>query len=171
MTHYSKRLAKVLSNYVWREQHKDSKNEIGFLQAKNGMGIVPYINNFIFFNEADIHAGKHLEDKLEKLSNSMIAQMKDYKRFILHKKERPLVDIYAGFKPFNEAMKSFFPFVKSLRKVVRKGDVILNLWDRTGWTTTLLSGLFPDQQILTTWDGNKDVLGYRGYKFWMDKKR
>ena len=89
-----------------------------------------------------------------------------YEEFVRRKNRRPLVDAYGSFQPFNEATKALFPFVDLLQKQLKPGDVILNLWDRSGWATSLLAGLFPHQQILTTWEGDRDVLGRKGYGFW-----
>lgn len=89
-----------------------------------------------------------------------------YEEFVRRKNRRPLVDAYSSFQPFNEATKALYPFVALLRKQLKPGDVILNLWDRSGWFTSLLAGLFPEQQVLTTWEGDRDVLGRKGYAFW-----
>ncbi|WP_080054749.1 class I adenylate-forming enzyme family protein [Spirosoma aerolatum] len=89
-----------------------------------------------------------------------------YEEFIRRKSRRPLVDAYSAFQPFNEATKAFYPFIHLLKERIKPGDVILNLWDRSGWFTSLLAGLFPAQKILTIWEGDRDVLGYKGYAFW-----
>ncbi|WP_020600422.1 class I adenylate-forming enzyme family protein [Spirosoma panaciterrae] len=89
-----------------------------------------------------------------------------YEEFIRRKGRRPLVDAYSAFQPFNEATKAFFPFIQLVQNRLKPGDTILNLWDRSGWFTSLLAGLFPDQNILTIWEGDRDVLGYKGYAFW-----
>lgn len=89
-----------------------------------------------------------------------------YEEFVRRKNRRPLIDAYSCFQPFNEATKAFFPFIELIRKQLKPGDTILNLWDRSGWFTSLLAGLFPEQSILTIWEGDRDVLGYKGYAFW-----
>ncbi|MBN8821852.1 MULTISPECIES: class I adenylate-forming enzyme family protein [unclassified Spirosoma] len=89
-----------------------------------------------------------------------------YEEFVRRKSRRPLVDAYSAFQPFNEATKAFYPFIHLVKERIKPGDVILNLWDRSGWFTSLLSGLFPAQKILTIWEGDRDVLGYKGYAFW-----
>ena len=85
-----------------------------------------------------------------------------YEEFVRRKNRRPLVDD-SSFQPFNEAKKALFPFIALLQRQLEPGNVILNLWDRSGWVASLLAGLFPHQQILTTWEGDRDVLGRKGY--------
>ncbi len=130
------------------------------------LDFTPCIGNLIFYNEADIFPNDLLADKEAKLTSLVKDEMK-YKQFLKQKGRRPNYDIYACYQPFNESFKAVFPFLKALQKTVKSGDVILSLWDRTGWQTNLLAGLFPEQHIIATWEGNKDVLGYKGFHFWM----
>lgn len=133
---------------------------------KNTAQLIPQFGNLFFFNEGDIisaHELKHVEEKVSTLLNND----DKYALFLQNKSRHPFYDIYACFQPFNEASKAVYPFLKKLQGTVRKGEAILNLWDRTGWMTNLLAGLFPENLIITTWEGNKDVLGYRGYHYWM----
>ncbi len=126
----------------------------------------PSIRNLIFYNESDIFPNEFLSEKEEKLTN-LLKEEDNYKQFLKRKGRRPNYDIYACFQPFNESFKAVFPFLKELQKTVKSGDTILSLWDRSGWQTNLLAGLFPEQHIVATWEGNKDVLGYKGFNFWM----
>ncbi|MDF1698767.1 MAG: class I adenylate-forming enzyme family protein [Saprospiraceae bacterium] len=127
---------------------------------------IPTFEHLIFYNEYDIFPDKQLEEKQLKLSKTLRDQG-DYKQFLKQKSRRPNYDIYACYQPFNESFKAVFPFLKELKKTFKKGDSILSLWDRSGWQTNLIAGLFPDQHIIATWEGNKDVLGYKGFNFWM----
>jgi acyl-coenzyme A synthetase/AMP-(fatty) acid ligase len=136
-----------------------------YLKA-NTIRLIPTIDNLYFYNEKDVILNREIEDK----QNAIVAILKNknqYELFLKQKIRRPNYDIYACFHPFNEATKAVYPFLKKLQSQVKKDDVILNLWDRSGWLTTLLLGLFPEQRIVTTWEGNKDVLGYKGFHFWM----
>lgn len=126
----------------------------------------PSIGNLIFYNETDIFPNELFTEKEEKLA-SIVKEEGKYKQFLKQKGRRPNYDIYACFQPFNESFKAVFPFLKELQKTVKKGDTILSLWDRSGWQTNLLAGLFPEQHIIATWEGNKDVLGSKGFHFWM----
>lgn len=132
--------------------------------------LAPAINNLIFYNEIDIFPGVILENNYNAIKK-IIQETKRYELFLKQKGRRPNYDVYACFQPFNEAVKALYPFLKKLQQEVKKGDVILNMWDRSGWLTTLLSGLFPAQHIITTWEGNKDILGYKGFSFWMKENK
>ena len=133
---------------------------------KNTIQKVPRLGNLFFYNEGDIIAAQELKHVEEKVGN-LIGKEGTYSMFLQNKCRHPFYDIYACFQPFNEASKAVYPFLKKLQETVKKGEAILNLWDRTGWMTNLLAGLFPENLIITTWEGNKDVLGYRGYHYWM----
>jgi acyl-coenzyme A synthetase/AMP-(fatty) acid ligase len=132
--------------------------------------LVPAIDNLYFYNEVDIFPGDILEKKTKAI-RKIIQEKHRYELFLMQKGRRPNYDAYACFQPFNEATKALYPFLKRLQQQVKDGDIILNLWDRSGWLTTLLSGLFPKQQIITTWEGNKDILGYKGFSFWMKENK
>jgi len=121
------------------------------------LDFTPSIGNLIFYNESDIFPNKPLVD-IEKKLAIVVEEEERYRGFLKKKGRRPNYDIYACYQPFNESFKAIFPFLKALRKTIKKGDTILSLWDRTGWQTNLLAGLFPEQHIVATWDGNKDVL-------------
>jgi acyl-coenzyme A synthetase/AMP-(fatty) acid ligase len=127
---------------------------------------IPTVGNLVFYNESDIFPNEHLIEKQKKLASTIVAE-EEYKQFLKQKGRRPNYDIYACFQPFNESFKAVFPFLKELKRTVKGGEIILSLWDRTGWQTNLLAGLFPEQHIIATWEGNKDVLGYKGFHFWM----
>ncbi|MEM8890284.1 MAG: hypothetical protein AAGD28_20075, partial [Bacteroidota bacterium] len=154
--------------YSHQSETIDGKKR-SFLQGKGHPHFVPNIDKLYFFNESDMFPGQVLEDKFQKLEK-LLGDSMQYEIFLQQKARRPNYDMYACFQPFNEASKALYPFFKKLRGSVKKGDTILNLWDRSGWITALLAGLFPDNEILTTWEGNKDVLGYKGYNFWLQER-
>ncbi|CAM1364985.1 class I adenylate-forming enzyme family protein [Tenacibaculum xiamenense] len=130
--------------------------------------LTPKINNLFFYNEIDI-SSKNAKRIEQNILTTTLNSLNLYENFLKQKKRRPNYDLYACFQPFNESLKALYPFLKEIKKNIRKDDVILNLWDRSGWLTNLLCGFFPDQKIITTWEGNKDVLGYKGYHYWMSK--
>ncbi len=153
------------------KQYNNQGNNIqGVLKHSKHIQYIPYVNHLVFQNEADIFEKKIKENQLPKIQNILVDEQR-YELFLKQKARRPIFDIYACFQPFNEASKALFPFLKQLKKIVKKDDLILNLWDRSGWRTSLLAGLFPEQQIITTWEGNKDVLGYKGYHFWFKEQK
>lgn len=127
---------------------------------------VPVIKGVPYFNEADFYSEKMLREKCDKLLQDTVGFEQEYENFVRQKARRPSYDIYACFQSFNEACKAFFPFIKILQRKLAPGVTILNLWDRTGWLGALLQGFFPEQKVITLWEGDKDVLGYKGFHFW-----
>ncbi len=91
--------------------------------------------------------------------------------FLNTKAERNLYDGYAFFQPFNESSRSLLALTGVLREQLSPGDRILDTWCRTGWTGEWLASLFPDQQVLSIWEGNSNVLGYRGFAYWLSAER
>ncbi len=108
-----------------------------------------------------------MEPLVQQLRAAITQRLPAYDEFVRRKNRRPAYDAYVCFQPFNEAARALLPFVQLLRQRLRPGDVILNIWDRSGWNTSLLAVLFPEQTVLTTWDGDRDVLGYKGYAYWL----
>jgi acyl-coenzyme A synthetase/AMP-(fatty) acid ligase len=125
---------------------------------------IPQISNMSFFNESSLDIEK-LTSEIEKKINTKI-NPEIYELFCRNKFRKPLFDLYALFNPFNEATKAFYSFIPYLKKHLKKGDVILDVWNRTGWSTSMLSGLFPEQTIISLWEGDTDVLGYNGFSYW-----
>ena len=158
----------MLSNKPRRTQAvwSDGQSEIGFECRAGQFGISPYLDNLYFVNEEDLSLYEDVPAAIDRLRVELIDQLPAYEHFLKLKSRRPIYDPYACFQPFNEAVKSIYPFIKPLQRSIKAGGKILCLWDRTGWMTTLLAGFFPDQQIYSTWEGNKDVLGYKGFRYW-----
>lgn len=132
--------------------------------------LIPKLDNLYFFNEVNFTPETTTASK-KGILNKSFKPIYIYEHFLKQKSRRPTYDLYACFQPFNEAIKAVMPFLKELQKEVKKDDVILNLWDRSGWLTNLLAGMFPEQHIVTTWEGNKDVLGYQGFHYWMKENK
>lgn len=138
----------------------------GYLLDKNHLTAVPIVHHMVFFNEKDLFMPSILKEKINALYDELLNTEASYRQFVRAKSRNPLYDIYSCFNPFNEASKSFYPFINILKSKFKKGDVILDLWNRNGWSAALLAGLFPEQKIVTLWEGNKDVLGYKGFHHW-----
>ncbi len=147
--------------------HSPAPQKLPFQLDPDGCQAVPQYGNLLFFNEADIFQGKKSTEKAQALYEQHFQDMAQYELFLQRKGRRPLFDLYGCFQPFNEATKAFFPFIKELQKRLKPGDVILNLWDRSAYFAGLLAALFPRQKIITTWTGNKDILGYKGFHHWL----
>lgn len=138
--------------------------------VKSYLEFTPCFNNLFFFNKQRLAEHKYIKQDAQHLKQ-ILENSHNYESFLKQKGRRPTFDIYASFQPFNEATKALFPFLKQLQNEVKPKDIILNLWDRTGWLTNVLCAFFPEQKIVTTWEGDKDVLGYKGYSFWMQKHK
>ena len=90
---------------------------------------------------------------------------------VLEAARRSPADAYAAFQPFNESGRTLLGLVALLRRALRPGDAILDTWNRTGWTGEMLAGLFPEQRIVSVWEGNHGSLGYRGFARWLGDGR
>lgn len=145
---------------------EEGKCTIGVVHNDAGTYASPTIGAFAYFNEHDFFASELILEKAVEIARKIEEGEQQYEVFVRQKGRRPSYDIYAGFQPFNEAFKAFFPFIKLLKKRLKPGDLILNLWDRTGWTAVLLAGLFPEQRVINVWEGDREALGYKGFHFW-----
>ena len=146
-----------------------SKQE-GWKMLANQFSTYPYIEHLHFGNKKDLLLpGRNKE--LTQIANYLSTNRNKYKQFLRQKSRYPSLDIYACFQPFNEAFRALYPFVAYLKEFLKEGDKILNLWDRSGWTAHMLAGWFPEQHIITVWEGDKDILGYRGFDYWMSAER
>ncbi|MES2796202.1 MAG: hypothetical protein V4683_09560, partial [Bacteroidota bacterium] len=125
---------------------------------------IPYINS-IYFGDSFTQNIPSLVSKNEAQLSSAIDAAK-YELFCRNKFKKPVFDLYALFNPFNEAFRAFYPFIPHLKNTLKKGDYILDLSNRTGWTTSFLSAIFPEQIIISMWEGNTDLLGYNGLNYW-----
>ncbi|WP_303310969.1 AMP-binding protein [Hymenobacter sp. BT730] len=139
----------------------------GWLAHASGTFGMPIVHDLILGDQLDWPLPELIEPKARAIHETLRQRLPAYDEFVRRKGRRPVYDAYVCFQPFNEATRALLPFVHMLRRQLRPGDVILNLWDRSGWNTSWLAGLFPEQTILTVWDGDRDVLGYKGYAYWL----
>ena len=140
----------------------------GHLRCANCNTVTPIVNGIIYFTETDLSFG---EDHLE-LANRIQDKRDEYIKFMDRKVSKQLVDPYSAFQPFNESSRSFYPFIASLKsRVLKPNDVILDTWCRTGWSALFLAAMFPEQMIISIWEGNKDVLGYQGFDYWFAQEK
>lgn len=133
--------------------------------------VVPVCHGFALFAEARPHPARPLAAWLAELSGRLFGSTADYRRFVAQKALRGVTDSYAAFQPFNESSRAIYPLLPLLREVLRPGDVILDTWCRTGWSGELLAGLFPAQRVVSIWEGDGNVLGYRGFRHWLGSGR
>lgn len=156
-------LAGFSSKITFEERHLSHSGELlsyGYLLNQAG-STIPFIGNQYF---------PHLEGQYSSTESTFFedyfSKYDRYEAFIEQRVNRPYVDIYSSYQPFNESFRSLFPFLKIALQKIKPGRPILNLWDRNGWTTALLINMFPHNPIYSVWEGDKDVLGYQGYAFW-----
>ncbi len=130
----------------------------------------PYIHHLHFGDKKDLPIAERNKE-MDSTIDYLLRNKFKYQQFLRQKNRHPALDIYACFQPFNEAFKALYPFIHYVREYLQPGDKVLNLWDRSGWTASMLAGWFPDQQIITVWEGDQDILGYKGFDYWMSPDR
>jgi len=143
--------------------------EQSFLHCQKCAAMTPLIKGFALFNETDI-AGQHLQMRVDTL-NQKFSDMLRYQQYIEAKQQRNILEMYAAFQPFNESSRAIYPFIDRLQQQLQPGDLIIDTWARTGWSTLLLAALFPEQHIVGIWEKDNSVLGYAGYGHWFSSER
>ncbi len=133
------------------------------------MKFIPQIRNLGFNNESVLNIPRLAKQQQDKITAKI--DTLQYERFVKNKFIKPVTDIYAMYSPYSESYRAFYPFIDFLKKTLKKGDVIVDLSNRTGWSAFLLAGLFPQQKIISCWEGNTDVLGYNGFDFWFNQAK
>lgn len=134
--------------------------------------VVPIVNGFPLFGETRSWNTKlSTANWLSELKNEKFSLEKEYVAFLQEKQRRGATDTYAAFQPFNESTRSLYPFISLLREILNPGDIILDTWCRTGWSGELLAGLFPNQRVFSLWEGDSNVLGFRGFDYWLGSAR
>lgn len=134
---------------------------------------VPVIEGFPLFTERAPDDGSPPAGFLERTAVRAGLGMGtpgEFHSFCEGKRRRGIVDAYAAWAPFNESGRTPLSFVPLLRDFLRPGDTILDLSSRSGWTGEFLAGLFPEQLVISAWEGNRDTLGYRGYREWLPRR-
>lgn len=129
---------------------------------------VPVCRGFPLFDEAKPRVSSSLTSWVAQITEKWFVPRRVYRQFLETKAERGMFDLYAAFQPFNESTRALYPFLQLLRDILNPGDIILDTWCRTGWSAELLAGLFPEQHVVAIWEGNGNVLGYRGFDFWLN---
>ena len=124
---------------------------------------IPVLRGFPIFDQQFLVENPDLED----LTAKLFGPPEEYLEFLDRKHEKPVYDLYAAFQPFNESTQSIFPLLPLLKEVVKPGDLILDLWCRTGWTGEFLSSIFPEQQVISVWESSSGLLGLKGFDFWL----
>ncbi|WP_462249546.1 class I adenylate-forming enzyme family protein [Ekhidna sp.] len=150
----------------------EGNSKDGYLECPNCTISTPIVNGIKFFNETDISIHSDPYTETDRIKSNIESKRNDYEKFISAKISKGLVDPYSAFQPFNESSRAFYPFINLLvDKVLKPGDVILDTWCRTGWSGYFLASMFPEQHVISIWEGNQDVLGYQGFDFWYSEER
>lgn len=127
---------------------------------------VPVVRGFPLFTEAHLGSVADARATLPAL-DAKLAPSPDYLSFMHRRHVRRIPDRYAAFQPFNESTRAFYALLDLARAHLRPGDLILDTWGRTGWSGEMLAAVFPEQHVVSIWEGNFDVLGYMGYAHWL----
>lgn len=137
----------------------------GELECPSCARSVPVIQGFPLFPEiSDGPAGAMRIDSLE---SELFKPRPEVAEFVYRQSRRPVFDAYAAYYPFNEALVGFMRFKDLIAETLAPGDCILDLSCRTGWTGEFLAALFPGQCVVSLWEGNRGVLAYSGYAYWL----
>lgn len=136
----------------------------GLLECPQCALQIPVEQGFSLFTEAV--PGGVMDCAQHKLSAS-----REYLSFVHQRHVRRIPDRYAPFQPFNESTRAFYALLDLIRVRLSPGDVILDTWGRTGWSGEMLAAVFPEQHVISIWEGNFDVLGYAGYAHWLPAAR
>ena len=140
--------------------------------ACDGCGLqFPVLDGFALFTEPRMHADQLSPAALEALEARLFGDRATYDAYRAEKHQRGLWEAYAAFQPFNESTRAAEPLLATLAAHLRPGDVILDSWARTGWSGVWLAGLFPDNPVISVWEGDSSVLAYRGYRHWLGSER
>ncbi|MET0320732.1 MAG: hypothetical protein ABW069_08435 [Duganella sp.] len=131
---------------------------------------IPVVQGFPLFTEAlqgSLDAARAALPALD----AKLAPSADYLSFLHRRHVRRIPDRYAAFQPFNESTRAFYALLDLVRAQLQPGDLILDTWGRTGWSGEMLAAAFPEQHVISIWEGNFDVLGYMGYAHWLPAHR
>ena len=144
----------------------------GLLSCKQCALALPIVNGFLLCGEArPWNELPSAENWLLELKRTKFSAENSYGEFLQEKQRRGSADTYAAFQPFNESSRALYPFISILKKSLSPGDIILDTWCRTGYTGELLAGLFPEQKVISIWEGDSNVMGYRGFDHWLGSNR
>jgi acyl-coenzyme A synthetase/AMP-(fatty) acid ligase/SAM-dependent methyltransferase/uncharacterized protein YbaR (Trm112 family) len=138
----------------------------GYLACASCATLTPVSRGFPLFTETRLDTG-NLDDHWLTAQGKSWFRTEEYPQFVREKAARQLRDSYALFQSFNESSRSLLAVVELLREGLAPGDLVLDTWCRTGWSGEWLATLFPEQHVISLWEGNSNVLGYAGFQYWL----
>ena len=144
----------------------------GLLYCETSKVAIPIVHGYPLFGEAKPWSHpSSAQEWISDLERTKFSKESNYIKFLEEKSRRGSSDAYAAFQPFNESTRALYPFIPILKEALKPGDIILDTWCRTGWSGELLAGLFPEQRVISLWEGDSNVLGYRGFDYWLDSTK
>lgn len=144
----------------------------GLLYCETSKVAIPIVHGYPLFGEAKPWSNpSSAQEWISDLERTKFSKESNYIKFLEEKSRRGSSDAYAAFQPFNESTRALYPFIPILKEALKPGDIILDTWCRTGWSGELLAGLFPEQRVISLWEGDSNVLGYRGFDYWLDSTK
>ncbi len=102
----------------------------------------------------------------DEVAGEMTAQ-RDYESYRAQKAQRGEIERYAAFHPFNEGVRAADAVIPRFAAHLSPGALILDPWSRTGWSAVWLAARFPEQRVVALWEGDRSVLGYAGFGYWL----
>ncbi len=139
----------------------------GLLFCPQCFASVPVFSGFPVFSEMSPLTGEPSLQDLMDWETRLFGQSREYSLFLNQKRNRRSFDTFALFHPFNPICRTWFSLFEVLRKTIRPGQLILDTWCRTGWSGEALAYLFPENHIISIWESNHSILGFRGFRHWL----
>ena len=149
----------------------DARISYGFISTPDETRAHPILNGFPILTETVAAEQIKTLEALKSYEDKTFGDDTAYRDFLELKLKRPAYDAYAYFQPFNESWRALIPFVPHIREHLKPGDIILDLWNRSGWTGSFLAGLFPHNPVVSVWENTANVLGYRGFRHWLSPSK
>lgn len=144
--------------------------DAGYLLCDDCGTAFPYVQGMAFFDKPTL-APLTDQPLFPALCQQLFGNEASYAHFIQTKHQRPNHDAYAAFQPFNESTRALYCLFDEIKLHVKPGQPILDLWGRTAWSGESLAAYFPDNPIYMIWEGDRNVLGYKGYHYWLKQGR
>lgn len=153
--------------------HRQSGQHLlqGYLSCSSCAVVVPVLEGFVFFTEPLLHAGLASPEHLQALAHKFFGIATEFWSYARQRRQRGALEPYAAFQPFNESSRAVEPLLPHAAAHLQSGDFILDTWCRTGWSGAWLAGLFPQQRVVSLWEGNSSVLGYKGFRHLLSSER
>ncbi|MBP9674678.1 MAG: AMP-binding protein [Bacteriovoracaceae bacterium] len=149
---------------------KNEKIDYGSLTCTTCKITLPIIRGFLYGQETLNSAQAYTLKELQKIESQLLPKIATYQERLKTYSKRSY-DIYAAFQPFNESTRALYPLLNHIKAHLKKGDLILDTWSRTGFSGAMLAELFPEQKIVSLWEGNHGVLGYEGFNYWLSSEK